>query len=348
MTKRLYNKNFIILLILCNSDKNFSSNLPYNFTQNIIGKILDIVPPIKDKKIVKNQHLNNPEININNPEINIDNTEININNDNNDILNIQNNPEDENNQQQINNIPISYPKLIEEHYIWVAFLGTLLKHYKGAKNNDGNELLPPINLDEPINTFFKEPNKGETTLQKLSEFFYNKSLKENFITENKTFIGVIEEYSNKFKQNKLFDIILNLKEKLGENDKRKIALFWMFTVALGRHAAAELSKKAEQFKEDHVFGEDYIQTNTLKYIEISFKERAILYKKLENMFLLFYKLAEKNVENDTFISKICENMKNNICDACFNKSFINLMYRNRNKNENKDDGYMDLVEAIRI
>ena len=117
----------------------------------------------------------------------------------------------------------------------------------------------------------------------------------------------------------------------------------MFTVALGRHAAAELSKKAEQFKEDHVFGEDYIQTNTLKYIEISFKERANLYKKLENMFLLFYKLAGKNVENDTFISKICENMKNNIGNACFHKSFINLMYRNRNEEES----YIDLVEAIR-
>lgn len=340
MTKRLYNKNFIILLILCNSNKNFSSNFPYNLMQNIIGKILDIVPPIKDKKIVNNQHLNNP-ININNPEIDIIN-------ENNDIPNIQNNPEDENNQQQINNIPISYSNLIEEHYIWVAFIGTLLKHYKRVENNDWDELLPQINLGEPINTFFKEPNKGETTLQKLSKFFYNKSLKENFITENKTFIGVIEEYSNKFKQNKLFDIILNLKEKLGENDERKIALFWMFTVALGRHAAEGLSEKAKQLKEDHYFGEDYIQTNTLKYIEISFKERANLYKKLENMFLLFYKLARENVENDTFISKICENMKNNIWDACFNKSFINLMYRNRNKNENKDDGYMDLVEAIRV
>ena len=50
MTKRLYNKNFIILLILCNPDKSFSSNSPYNLMQNIIGKILNIVPPIKDKK----------------------------------------------------------------------------------------------------------------------------------------------------------------------------------------------------------------------------------------------------------------------------------------------------------
>ena len=344
MTKRLYNKNFIILLILCNSDKNFSSDFIYNLTQNIIGKILDIVPPIKDKKkdkkIVNEQDLNNTENNINNPENN-------INNENNDVLNIQNNPEDENNQQQINNIQISYSELIEEHYIWVAFIGTLLKHYKGVKNNDGNELLPQINLDEQINAFFKEPNKGETTLQKLSNFFYNKSLKENFITKEKTFIGVIEEYSNKFKQKDLFNIILNLKGKLGENDKRKIALFWMFTVALGRHAAERLSEKAKQLKEGHFFGGDYIKTNTLKYIEISFKERANLYKKLENMFLLFYKLAGENVENDTFISKICENMKNNIGDACFNKSFINLMYRNRNKNENEDDGYMDLVEAIR-
>ena len=338
MTKRLYNKNFIILLILCNPDKDFSSDFTYNLMQNIIGKILDIVPPIKDKKkdkkIVNEQDLNNPENN--------------INNENNNILNIQNNPEDENNQQQINNIQISYSELIEEHYIWVAFIGTLLKHYKGVKNNDGNELLPQINLDEQINAFFKEPNKGETTLQKLSNFFYNKSLKENFITKEKTFIGVIEEYSNKFKQNDLFfDIILKLKGKLGENDNRKIALFWMFTVALGRHAAAELSKKAKQLEEDHCFGEDYIKTNTLKYIKISFKERANLYKKLENMFLLFYKLAGENVENETFISKICENMKNNIGDTCFNKSFINLMYRNRNKNKNKDDGYMDLVEAIR-
>ena len=334
MTKRLYNKNFIILLILCNPDKSFSSNSPYNLMQNIIGKILNIVPPIKDKKIINNQHLDNPENN--------------INNENNNILNIQNNPDiqNENNQQQINNIQISYSELIEEHYIWVAFIGTLLKHYKRIENNDWNELLHQINLDEPINTFFKEPNKGETTLQKLSEFFYNKSLKENFITENKTFIGVIEEYSNKFKQNKLFDIILNLKEKLGENDKRKIALFWMFTVALGKHAAEELSKKAKQLNEDHYSGEDYIKTNTLKYIEISFKERANLYKKLENMFLLFYKLANGKVENENFISKICENMKNNIGDACFNKSFINLMYRNRNENEN--GGYIDLVEAIRF
>ena len=336
MTKRLYNKNFIILLILCNSDKGSPSNFTYNLTQNIIGKILDIVPPIKDKKIVNEQDLNNPEFN-------------NINNENNDVLNIQNNPEDENNQQQRNNIPILYPKLIEEHYIWVAFIGTLLKHYKRVKNNDGNGLLPQINLDEQINAFFEEPNKDETTLQKLSKFFYNKSLKKNFITKEKSFIRVIEEYSNKFKQNDLFfDIILKLKGKLGENDKRKIALFWMFTVALGRHAAEGLSKKAEKFKKDHVFGGNYIQTNTLKYIEISFKERAILYKKLENMFLLFYKLARENVENDTFISKICKNMKNNIGDACFNKSFINLMYRNRNKNKNKDDGYMDLVEAIRV
>ena len=337
MTKRLYNKNFIILLILCNSDKGSPSNFTYNLTQNIIGKILDIVPPIKDKKIVNEQDLNNPEFN-------------NINNENNDVLNIQNNPDiqDENNQQQRNNIPILYPKLIEEHYIWVAFIGTLLKHYKRVKNNDGNGLLPQINLDEQINAFFEEPNKDETTLQKLSKFFYNKSLKKNFITKEKSFIRVIEEYSNKFKQNDLFfDIILKLKGKLGENDKRKIALFWMFTVALGRHAAEGLSKKAEKFKKDHVFGGNYIQTNTLKYIEISFKERAILYKKLENMFLLFYKLARENVENDTFISKICKNMKNNIGDACFNKSFINLMYRNRNKNKNKDDDYMDIVEAIR-
>ena len=340
MTKRLYNKNFIILLILCNPDKSFSSNSPYNLMQNIIGKILDIVPPIKDKKIINNQHLDNTEIN--NTEININNTEININNENNNILNIQNNPENENNQQQRNNIPISYPKLIEEHYIWVAFLGTLLKHYKR-----GNEILPQIKLDEQINAFFEEPKKGETTLQKLSIFFNSNSLKENFITKKKTFTVVIEEYSNKFKQNKLFDIILNLKGELGEDNKKKIALFWMFTVALGRHAAEGLSKKAEKFKKDHVFGGNYIQTNTLKYIEISFKERAILYKKLENMFLLFYKLARENVGNDTFISKICENMKNNIWDACFNKSFINLMYRNRNKNGNKDDGYMDLVEAIR-
>lgn len=348
MTKRLYNKNFIILLILCNSDKSFSSNSPYNLMQNIIGKILDIVPPIKDKKIVNNQHLNNSEINIDDPEINIDNSEINIDNENNDILNIQNNPDiqEGNNQQQINNTQISYPKLIEEHYIWVAFLGTLLKHYKRVENNDGDELLSQINLGEQINTFFKEPNKGKTTLQNLSNFFYKNSLKENFITKNKTFISVIEEYSNKFKQNNLFKIILNLKGKLGENDKRKIALFWMFTVALGKHAAAELSKKATQLKKDHFFGEDYIKTNTLKYIKISFKERANLYKKLGNMFLLFYKLAEGKVENDTFISKICENMKNNIKDACFNKSFINLMYRNRNENEN--EGYMDLVEAIRI
>ena len=300
--------------------------------QNIIGKILDIVPPIKDN----NQHLDNPENN--------------INNENNNILNIQNNPDiqNENNQQQINNIQISYSELIEEHYIWVAFIGTLLKHYKRIENNDGNELLHQINLDEPINTFFKEPNKGKTTLQNLSNFFNKRSLKKNFITENKTFIGVIEEYSKKFKPNTpFFNIILDLKEKLGENDERKIALFWMFTVALGRHAAEGLSKKAKQLKEDHFFGGDYIKTNTLKYIEISFKERANLYKKLENMFLLFYKLAGGKVENETFISKICENMKNNICDACFYKSFINLMYRNRNKNENEDDGYMDLVEAIR-
>lgn len=335
MTKRLYNKNFIILLILCNSDKGSPSNFIYNLTQNIIGKILNIVPPIKDKKIVNEQHLNNPEFN-------------NINNENNDVLNIQNNPGNENNQQQINNIPISYPKLIEEHYIWVAFIGTLLKHYKRAENNNGKELLPQIKLEEQINAFFEEPNEGETTLQKLSIFFNSNSLKENFITKNKTFIEVIKEYSEKFKQNNLFKIILNLKEKLEKNDKRKIALFWMFTVALGKHAAAELSKKAEKLKKDHVFGENYIKTNTLKYIEISFKERANLYKKLENMFLLFYKLAGENVGNNTFISKICENMKNNICDACFNKSFINLMYRNRNKNKNKDDGYMDLVEAIRI
>lgn len=345
MTKRLYNKNFIILLILCNSDKNFSSNFPYNLMQNIIGKILDIVPPIKDKKkdkkIVNEQDLNNTKININNPENN-------INNENNDVQNIQNNPDIQNgnNQQQINNIQISYSELIEEHYIWVAFIGTLLKHYKGAKNNDGNELLHQINLDEPINTFFKEPNKGKTTLQNLSNFFNKRSLKKNFITENKTFIGVIEEYSEKFKPNNpFFNIILDSKKKLGGDNKKKIALFWMFTVALGEHAAEELSKKAKQFKEDHVFGEDYIKTNTLKYIEISFKERANLYKKLENMFLLFYKLAGENVENDTFISKICENMKNNIEDACFNKSFINLMYRNRNENEN--GGYIDLVEAIR-
>lgn len=339
MTKRLYNKNFIILLILCNSDKNFSSNSPYNLMQNIIGKILDIVPPIKDKKTVNNQHLDNPE---NNPEIDIIN-------ENNDIPNIQNNPEDENNQQQINNIPISYSNLIEEHYIWVAFIGTLLKHYKRVENNNGDELLPQIKLNEQINAFFEEPNEGETTLQKLSIFFYSKSLKENFITKGKTFINVIEEYSNNFKRdNHFFDIILELKKKLEENNKRKIALFWMFTVALGRHAAERLSEKAKQLKEDHIFGEDYIKTNTLKYIEISFKERANLYKKLENMFLLFYKLAEKNVENDTFISKICENMKNNIGDACFNKSFINLMYRNRNKNENENDGYIDLVEAIRF
>ena len=347
MTKRLYNKNFIILLILCNSDKGSPSNFTYNLTQNIIGKILDIVPPIKDKKkdkkIVNEQDLNNTEININNPAIN------NINNENNE--NIQNNQDiqDENNQQQINNIPISYPKLIEEHYIWIAFIGTLLKHYKGAKNNDGNEILPQIKLDKQINAFFEEPNKDETTLQNLSKIFYSKSLKENFITKNKTFIEVIEEYSKRFKQNKLFDIILNLKENLVDDNKKKIALFWMFTVALGRHAAEGLSKKAKQLKEDHFFGGDYIKTNTLKYIEISFKERANLYKKLENMFLLFYELAGKNVENDTFISKICENMKNNIGDACFNKSFINLMYRNRNKNKNKnkDDDYMDLVEAIR-
>ena len=342
MTKRLYNKNFIILLILCNSDKNFSSNFPYNLMQNIIGKILDIVPPIKDKKIVK-QHLKNTEININNPENN-------INNENNNIQNIQNNQDiqDENNQQQINNIPISYSELIEEHYIWVAFLGTLLKHYKRVENNDRNELLTQINLGKPINTFFKEPNKGKTTLQSLSNFFNNKSLKKNFITEKKTFINVIEEYSDNFKlDNHFFDIILELKKKLDENNKRKIALFWMFTVALGRHAAEGLSEKAKQLKEGHFFGGDYIKTNTLKYIEISFKERANLYKKLENMFLLFYKLAGENVGNDTFISKICENMKNNICDACFYKSFINLMYRNRNKNENEDDGYMDLVEAIR-
>ena len=308
--------------------------------QNIIGKILDIVPPIKDKKIVNNQHLNNP-ININNPKIDIIN-------ENNDIPNIQNNQDiqDENNQQQINNIQISYSELIEEHYIWVAFIGTLLKHYKGVKNNDGNELLPPINLDEPINAFFKEPNKGETTLQNLSNFFNNKSLKKNFITENKKFIDVIGEYSNKFKQNDISKIILDLKKKLGGDNKRKIALFWMFTVALGRHAAEGLSEKAKQLKEGHFFGGDYIKTNTLKYIEISFKERANLYKKLENMFLLFYELAGKNVENDTFISKICENMKNNIVDACFNKSFINLMYRNRNENEN--GGYIDLVEAIRV
>ena len=342
MTKRLYNKNFIILLILCNPDKNFSSNFPYNLMQNIIGKILDIVPPIKDN----NQHLDNPENNIDNPENNIDNPENNINNENNNIQNIQNNQDiqDENNQQPINNIQISYPKLIEEHYIWVACLGTLLKYYKMVENNDGNELLHQINLDEPINTFFKEPNKGKTTLQSLSNFFNKRSLKKNFITENKTFIGIIEEYSNKFEQNDIFKIILDLKKKLGGDNKKKIALFWMFTVALERHAAAELSKKAKQLKEDHFFGEDYIKTNTLKYIEISFKERANLYKKLENMFLLFYKLAGKNVENDTFISKICENMKNNIGNACFHKSFINLMYRNRNEEES----YIDLVEAIRV
>ena len=350
MTKRLYNKNFIILLILCNSNKSFSSNFTYNLTQNIIGKILNIVPPIKDKKIVNKQPLNNPEFNnINNPEFNNINNpkinpEININNENNDVLNIQNNPEDENNQQQINNIQISYSELIEEHYIWVAFIGTLLKHYKRVENNDRNELLHQINLDEQINAFFKEPNKGETTLQNLSNFFNKRSLKKNFITENKTFIGIIEEYSNKFEQNDIFKIILDFKKKLGGDNKKKIALFWMFTVALERHAAAELSKKAKQLKKDHFFGEDYIKTNTLKYIEISFKERANLYKKLENMFLLFYKLAGKNVENDTFISKICENMKNNIGDACFHKSFINLMYRNRNEEES----YIDLVEAIRV
>ena len=305
MTKRLYNKNFIILLILCNSDKNFSSNFPYNLMQNIIGKILDIVPPIKDKKkdkkIVNEQDLNNTEININNPENN-------INNENNDVQNIQNNPDIQNgnNQQQINNIQISYSELIEEHYIWVAFIGTLLKHYKRIENNDGDELLHQINLDEPISAFFKEPNKGKTTLQSLSNFFNKRSLKKNFITENKTFIGVIEEYSNNFKRDNLFfDIILELKKKLKENNKRKIALFWMFTVALGRHAAEGLSEKAKQLKEGHFFGGDYIKTNTLKYIEISFKERANLYKKLENMFLLFYKLAGENVENDTFISKIC-------------------------------------------
>lgn len=334
MTKRLYNKNFIILLILCNPDKSFSSNSPYNLMQNIIGKILNIVPPIKDKKIINNQHLDNPENN--------------INNENNNILNIQNNPDiqNENNQQQINNIQISYSELIEEHYIWVAFIGTLLKHYKRIENNDWNELLHQINLDEPINTFFKEPDKGKTTLQNLSNFFNNKSLKKNFITEKKKFIDVIGEYSNKFEQNDIFKIILDLKKKLGGDNKKKIALFWMFTVALGKHAAEELSKKAKQLNEDHYSGEDYIKTNTLKYIEISFKERANLYKKLENMFLLFYKLANGKVENENFISKICENMKNNIGDACFNKSFINLMYRNRNENEN--GGYIDLVEAIRF
>lgn len=339
MTKRLYNKIFIILLILCNSDKSFSLNFTYNLTQTVISKILDIIPSIKEKEIK-------------NTEININKTENNINNEKKDIQNIQNiqnieNIQGEKNQQQIKNISISYPELIEEHYIWVAFLGTLLKHY----NNNLKKNLPQINLKEEINAFFKEPDNGETTLRKLSNFFNNKSLKDNFINKKKTFINVIEEYSKKFINNDLFKIILELKEKLGENlkkelkdeNKRKIALFWMFTVALGGHAAEELSKKAENFK--NVFEEDdYIKINTLKYIEISFKERANLYKKLEKMFLLFYNLAEKNIENDAFISKIYENMKNNIGDACFNKSFINLMYRNRNGN----DGYIDLVEAIRV
>lgn len=329
MTKRLYNKNFIILLILCNSDKGFSSNFIYNLTQNMIGNFLNIVPPIKENETVNTQQQNN--------------TGNNINNEHKDTLNIQNNHEnqDDNNQQQINNIPISYPELIEEHYIWVAFIGTLLNHYK--KNKESEENLPQINLGGQIKAFFKESNKGETTVQKLSKLFETKSLTKNFITEEKTFIRGIEDYSKKFQQNGLFKIILGLKNNLKENNKRKIALFWMFTVALGRHAAEELSKKAKKFKEDNVLGEDYIQTNTLKYIEISFKERAILYKKLENMFLLFYQLAGKNGENETFISKICKNMQNNIGEACFYKSFINLMYRNRNENE----GYMDLVEAIR-
>lgn len=329
MTKRLYNKNFIILLILCNSDKGFSSNFIYNLTQNMIGNFLNIVPPIKENETVNTQQQNN--------------TGNNINNEHKDTLNIQNNHEnqDDNNQQQINNIPISYPELIEEHYIWVAFIGTLLNHYK--KNKESEENLPQINLGGQIKAFFKESNKGETTVQKLSKLFETKSLTKNFITEEKTFIRGIEDYSKKFQQNGLFKIILGLKNNLKENNKRKIALFWMFTVALGRHAAEELSKKAKKFKEDNVLGEDYIQTNTLKYIEISFKERAILYKKLENMFLLFYQLAGKNEENETFISKICTNMQNNIGEACFYKSFINLMYRNRNENE----GYMDLVEAIR-
>lgn len=329
MTKRLYNKNFIILLILCNSDKGFSSNFIYNLTQNMIGNFLNIVPPIKGNETVNTQQQNN--------------TSNDINNENNDAINTQNNKEsqDKSNQRQINKNPISYPELIEEHYIWIAFIGTLLNHYK--KNDKREENLPQIKLEETIKTFFKDSNKGETTVQKLSKFFETKSLTKNFITEKKTFIGVIEEYSKKFKQNGLFKIILRLKDNLKEDNKRKIALFWMFTVALGRHAAGELSKKAKKFKEDNVFGEDYIQTNTLKYIEISFKERAILYKKLENMFLLFYQLAGKNGENDTFISKICKNMQNNIGEACFYKSFINLMYRNRNENE----GYIDLVEAIR-
>jgi hypothetical protein len=271
------------------------------------------------------------------------NTRNDINNENNDAINTQNNKGSQNksDQRQINKIPISYPELIEEHYIWIAFIGTLLNHYK--KNDEREENLPQINLEETIKTFFKESNKGETTVQKLSKFFETKSLTKNFITKDKTFIRVIEEYSTKFTQNALFNIILKLKDKLRGDDKKRIALFWMFTVALGRHAAEELSKKAKKFKEDNVFGENYIQTNTLKYIEISFKERANLYKKLENMFLLFYQLAGKNEEDETFISKICKNMQNNIGEACFYKSFINLLYRNRNENE----GYMDLVEAIR-
>lgn len=330
MTKRLYNKNFIILLILCNSDKGFSSNFIYNLTQNMIGNFLNIVvPPIKGNETVNTQQQNN--------------TRNDINNENNGAINTQNNKEsqDKSDQRQINKIPISYPELIEEHYIWIAFIGTLLNHYK--KNDEREENLPQINLEETIKTFFKESNKGETTVQKLSKFFETKSLTKNFITKDKTFIRVIGEYSTKFTQNALFNIILKLKDKLRGDDKKRIALFWMFTVALGRHAAEELYKKAKKFKEDNVFGEDYIQTNTLKYIEISFKERAILYKKLENMFLLFYQLAGKNEEDETFISKICKNMQNNIGEACFYKSFINLMYRNRNENE----GYMDLVEAIR-
>jgi hypothetical protein len=296
----------------------------------MIGNFLNIVvPPIKGNETVNTQQQNN--------------TRNDINNENNDAINTQNNKgsQDKNDQRQINKIPISYPELIEEHYIWIAFIGTLLNHYK--KNDEREENLPQINLEETIKTFFKESNKGETTVQKLSKFFETKSLTKNFITKDKTFIKVIEEYSTKFTQNALFNIILKLKDKLREDNKKRIALFWMFTVALGRHAAEELSKKAKKFKEDNVFGKDYIQTNTLKYIEISFKERANLYKKLENMFLLFYQLAGKNVEKDTFISKICKNMQNNIGEACFYKSFINLMYRNRNENE----GYMDLVEAIR-
>lgn len=301
----------------------------YNFGQNCLEKILNIIPSTetkKDKMPIVNNNTGD------NGDANNDNIDDDLNDNNNDIDN-------------------SFKQLIENYYILVAFWGTLL--YKIEKANIENPpdtsgiYLENIDLEDKVASFFVEPIENGTTLNFLSAYW--SELSDNFIKKDYSFDHII---NNICKHNievenggKVVEIIENIKNNVHNNNfKKNYALMWIFVVSFGSAVCSKLSLEIDTCIKNGYYDceKDERKKRTAKFLKNRFKEYSIQFERIKNMFLF----VDNNINCDDKYKKIVEiifrNMINNIGSRFNERAFANLMYRNFDK----DKSHIDLVRNI--